>query len=94
MKHLSFTITDGRQDNSLTAEQAEFIMYSVAREVVDSQTPWEEIQDHTLADLVAENQDSLVDDVFTATAAIKAADSLFGTDRAAEVMAMIADEED
>lgn len=92
--HLNFTIRERTLDGQLTPAQAAFIMYSVALEVTDSRTPWDEIKDRTLEDLVRANQDALVDDVFEATVSIQAADSLLRTDRAAEILALLAEDDD
>jgi hypothetical protein len=96
-KELNFTIKDYTFAGHLTPEQAEFIMYSVAREVTDSRTPWDEIKDLTLADLVSQNQDALIDDVFENAPTlrwIRTADTLLDTHRISEISRMTCTEEE
>lgn len=81
--------------NYLTTEQIQAITDAVLREVSTDNT-WEEIKDHTLADLCSINQDALIDDLFendprdvehfpSMISHVKIYDELLGTQRAGEI---------
>lgn len=79
----------------MTAQETEAVRVAVQRELGGG-TTWDEIRDLTLADLVARNQDALIDDLFEdhpddrphraeMTALVSVYDRLLGTRRAGEL---------
>jgi hypothetical protein len=80
----------------MTAEETEAVQVAVQRDLRAGSITWDEIRDRTLADLVASNQDALIEDMFEdhaddrphrreMAALIGVYDRLLGTSRATEI---------